>query len=921
MQESLQFDEIRITGPFIFTQIEAILISEKVNEHGRMTISGLINEEAAQEWLDHPLKDGVISICDHREQRPLFTGLIEAVALNETGRIYHVTVDCVSFTKLWDRSELDGSFQDKTMRYIDVLQAAGKLGGVKGAVIATADRSRESIGKPVFIYQETVWNFIKRIAGRLQTIVIPEVTYGFPQLCVGCVKGKKYEEDDVQDYQELLDLDGLRRRQGPKGKWQFISYRIKCGRNYELGDKVQFKGKELIVMQKELKLEQGSLEGSYVLGYEEGFCLPENPNRRIRGASLEGTVIDTKEGMVKLHLDIDTEQEKERACWFRYTPVTGDIMYSVPECGARVFLNVMDEEENVSVSGCIRRQSEVLPGPEVKTLWVGSKKYIAAPEYMGFASEQKESMDALFMDDELGVVIHTGKKLKIDSQESVVFHAKGNVVLDSTVRTILKHPNGEEEQAYIEMDCANMKLGGKEIVQSGGETSEISEIEYQAEPLSEQENAKLAIGMVPMSLSDIKENIDEYIVMTSASTDIGSREAEQTGKKEGGGVTSGSKSIDSENDGEKKANIYLNGYKFTGYVYGENTYVDNYDDFISYAFGANGIPKSGRKYDIESMVSEMGMDNVFSSWEQSEDLRIIICNTDAKIAHLKINRIGTELKIHLYTKILYKKESEGVEFKDASLNETDLSDDGSTVTEVFEKGVKLWEGTYQNKESKDTGIVYDDFGIDGLVNVKVEVHLENDYRTENNIPGDIKLDEGEGNDYQKFFLAALIYNPTESFKGEVSSGDLSLEGGDENRSRCRTYRNYYYRKAAIMLAYRFYWGILFGLGYKSDSKYSDFLHMLAHETGHIFGLGDAYDRSRESSEDNSLKAMKGAKITDEIPKDDMMINNTTVTPNDVEMVLEAWRSIEEQEFYTAESIGYKKSPVIRQNKKDKKNWF
>lgn len=128
-----------------------------------------------------------------------------------------------------------------------------------------------------------------------------------------------------------------------------------------------------------------------------------------------------------------------------------------------------------------------------------------------------------------------------------------------------------------------------------------------------------------------------------------------------------------------------------------------------------------------------------------------------------------------------------------------------------------------------------------------------------------------------------------------------------------------------MLAYRYYRGKFLFFEYTGNKDESSFLHMLAHETGHIFGLGDAYDRSWESGknpkEKEMLKAMKGAKITDEIPKNDLMINNKTITSNDVEMVLEAWRSAKQQNFYEAKTAGFIKSSVIRQDKKDKKKWF
>lgn len=45
-------------------------------------------------------------------------------------------------------------------------------------------------------------------------------------------------------------------------------------------------------------------------------------------------------------------------------------------------------------------------------------------------------------------------------------------------------------------------------------------------------------------------------------------------------------------------------------------------------------------------------------------------------------------------------------------------EDKGTAREMFIKGVKLWEGIYNNQVSKDTGIVYDDFGVNEFVKVQ-----------------------------------------------------------------------------------------------------------------------------------------------------------------------------------------------------------
>ena len=87
----------------------------------------------------------------------------------------------------------------------------------------------------------------------------------------------------------------------------------------------------------------------------------------------------------------------------------------------------------------------------------------------------------------------------------------------------------------------------------------------------------------------------------------------------------------------------------------------------------------------------------------------------------------------------------------------------------------------------------------------------------------------------------------------------------------------------------------------------------------MFGLGDAYDKSNESSKsDENTKYMVGAKVTDEIPENDIMFSKTEITPNDIEMILEAWKTTIRQVFYDAPEIWNKKSSVIKQERKDAK---
>ena len=66
---------------------------------------------------------------------------------------------------------------------------------------------------------------------------------------------------------------------------------------------------------------------------------------------------------VKLHLDIDETQNKDKAAWFRYAPPTGNLMYSMPIVGTNANLYFSSERsEDPIVIGCIRKNGSSCEG-------------------------------------------------------------------------------------------------------------------------------------------------------------------------------------------------------------------------------------------------------------------------------------------------------------------------------------------------------------------------------------------------------------------------------------------------------------------------------------------------------------------------------------------------------------------------------
>lgn len=195
MSESFTIEQIRVEGSICFSQIESLAIHESVNEHGTMEVSGVVAD--ASGLMDGSLRDGCLTVLAGGRERPLFTGVIEEVRITDDRGVSRVVAICSSFTVLLDWKLRSRSFQDTDLRYRDILMRAGKDGDGKARILVTSERAKGRIGVPVVQYRETDWEFIRRIAGRLRTVVMPEVTYAMPQLSVGCVEGGCYRLEGV----------------------------------------------------------------------------------------------------------------------------------------------------------------------------------------------------------------------------------------------------------------------------------------------------------------------------------------------------------------------------------------------------------------------------------------------------------------------------------------------------------------------------------------------------------------------------------------------------------------------------------------------------------------------------------------------------------------------------------------------------
>jgi len=177
-----------------------------------------------------------------------------------------------------------------------------------------------------------------------------------------------------------------------------------------------------------------------------------------------------KNEQVKLHLDIDENQNKAEAFWFNYAPPSVNIMYAMPLVGDSVRLYFPNEEtETPIVTGCVRKNgdtctqtaepanryfqtesgNEIAMLPEELSIKGGSKKNISISfnDKVGVQLKSPKGL-SLNADGEITIKSHKRVKIKAHSQILIIkrkkshgvsiegeFNIKGNnVIMDGSSR-------------------------------------------------------------------------------------------------------------------------------------------------------------------------------------------------------------------------------------------------------------------------------------------------------------------------------------------------------------------------------------------------------------------------------------------------------------------------------------------------------
>jgi len=417
-------------------QMESILecvVEKKVNEHGQAKISGYINAATEQALLLQDYHNRFFAIMmdgqETGESTPLFQGIVETIKIESAGELKKLTITLAGGTRLLHSQKRIRTFQNTALTFEDIFEKVNL--SYQDAMYMVRPKKR-AIQKMVVQYQETDWEFIKRLASHLSTVVIPYYKSAGIRYYIGMESRYTPEVLEPISYSEINDINeyNYNKNNGMPDMMELDAYYTELvSRDYcDLGESVQlpFQKQPLYVYSVRSDWSGGEMIHTYLLKMERGFGVPKQYNETIIGASLDGQILAIQNDTVKVQISCDEAQDQATAKWFPYSTVysspDGTGWYCMPEKGDRVrvyFPNEKEEEAyaissvNVSGSGSGNSRSN----PDNKSISTKHGKVVElTPETIIITNSKGMTIT---LDDNEGISIISDKDVVMQSKESL----------------------------------------------------------------------------------------------------------------------------------------------------------------------------------------------------------------------------------------------------------------------------------------------------------------------------------------------------------------------------------------------------------------------------------------------------------------------------------------------------------------------
>lgn len=455
---AITYEQIKIT-PLELLHLEEFELKQKENEHTILHITGTVKEEEAERLLLYVAAGSKIEVfyqTETEESRCLFRGVMTEAAVTQYKELKRLSVEAMSHTYWLDQGRISRSFQNTGATYAAIMEQV--IGEIQGAKITWLSSAANPTNEVILQYQETNWEFLKRMASRMYTGLIPISNSKTPSVYFGTTEQKQAQElpvlrysmkKDIRSYQiESSYIPGM--KENDYLTYEVISYAIR-----QAGEAVSFHNVVFYIKEASFQIQNGLLVATYQLGTRNSLKQQKIYREQIAGISLNGTIQGVQRDRVRVRLQIDGPKG-QASYYFPYSTIAaspdGSGWYCMPEPGDEVRVYFPDREEKncyaiSSVSGYQPAPGDTtdrMSDPNVKYLRTASGQSIL----LNNNNIEINSSDgkALIRLDEEGVIhVYGEKSVNIEATEGIYLTATQDIVISAKDSLVLQAMGGKLE--------------------------------------------------------------------------------------------------------------------------------------------------------------------------------------------------------------------------------------------------------------------------------------------------------------------------------------------------------------------------------------------------------------------------------------------------------------------------------------------
>lgn len=451
--------------------IRELEIRQEPGQHGSMYLEAVLSGETEENEIHGIGETMTLMYEKDGEEKPLFYGVIDQVQTERDGKSLILRLEAWDATRLMDTDRRLIAYQNPEMTTEQLMKKIMETYTGSDYQIHVPEKA---FGQILVQYQETDWEFLKRVFAKDYAALYPDPAFDGVRLHVGVSPDTEPWNWDDLPFELSQDFEAFNaKKENGLSDISCLQNMICTVTTYDiagLGNQVNYKGNAWYIRSLERRIEKGLLTTCYHMAQKEGLMVLPYMNPRITGVSVNGTIKAVKRDRVQVDLEVDSEKGGESNYSFPYSTVAsssdGSGWYCMPEEGesVRVYFPTDDEKEAYVVTNIESHTPEEgndadpMGNPNVRNLQTAQGNQVQFTEE-GVLIAAGEGQGSIRLNKSGEVILDAVKDITLSAGNAINIVASNEVIMKAQSSIRIASQSG----ADIEMKKGQIQLHGKLI--------------------------------------------------------------------------------------------------------------------------------------------------------------------------------------------------------------------------------------------------------------------------------------------------------------------------------------------------------------------------------------------------------------------------------------------------------------------------